>query len=317
MDNMHQPPGGDPQDSRSTEQFWPMHNVTSGRPGHGAPGPGYPHPQSPPDARQHFAADRRRALHWTIGLTAAVLLAAGGVLAGLSLTGNSPPAGTASPAANLSSAGGPGAQAAALSTTLASADSPGTLTLPASASGNGSAGSSLAGTAVAAGTTGTAAGTTADHPCRTARQAARAARKAGNLQAAKAARKAAPECFGYRHRLIRVSLLRGIDGQFTIRTAHGVRTLAFERGVIQSVSSSNIVVRATDGTTWTWDLVSSTVVREHGTKTQRSALSTGQPVWVGGPVVSGAKDARLIMIRPPAGSSPAPSPSASPSASAS
>jgi hypothetical protein len=167
------------------------------------------------------------------------------------------------------------------------------------------------------GTTGAAngTGTTADHPCRTALKAARAARIAGNTQAAQAARKAAPDCFGYRRHLIRISLLRGIDGQFTFRTAHGVRTLAFERGVIQSVSSSNIVVRATDGTTWTWDLVSSTVVREHGAKTLRSALSTGAPVWVGGPVVSGTKDARLIMIRPPAGSSPAPSASPSPSAS--
>jgi hypothetical protein len=73
-------------------------------------------------------------------------------------------------------------------------------------------------------------------------------------------------------------------------------------------------VRAADGTTWTWDLVSNTVVRENGAKTAETALATGQPVWVGGPVSSGIKDARLIVIRPPASSSPA-SPSATPSAS--
>ena len=70
---------------------------------------------------------------------------------------------------------------------------------------------------------------------------------------------------------------------------------------MQSASGSTLVVRATDGTTWTWDLVSNTVVREHGAKSQRSALATGQSVWVGGPVVSGAKDARLIVIAPPGG----------------
>jgi hypothetical protein len=59
------------------------------------------------------------------------------------------------------------------------------------------------------------------------------------------------------------------------------------------------VVRASDGTTWTWDLVSSTVVRENRAKTAETALAPGQPVWVGGPVNSGAKDARLIVIRPP------------------
>jgi hypothetical protein len=123
---------------------------------------------------------------------------------------------------------------------------------------------------------------------------------------------------------VRVTLLRGIDGQFTFRGKGGtIRTLAFERGIVQSVSGSDVVVRATDGTTWTWVLGSSTVVRESGSKTSTSALATGEPVWVGGPVVSGAKDARLVVIRPPSGSSassspsPSPSPSASASASAS
>ena len=64
--------------------------------------------------------------------------------------------------------------------------------------------------------------------------------------------------------------------------------------------------RAADGTTWTWDLVSNTVVRENGSKTSQSALATGEPVWVGGPVLSGVKDARLVVIRPPSGSSARP-----------
>ena len=116
-----------------------------------------------------------------------------------------------------------------------------------------------------------------------------------------------------------MALRRGIDGQFTFRGKGGtIRSVAFERGIVQSASGGTIVVHAADGTTWTWDLVSSTVVRESGQKTTTSALTTGEPVWVGGPVVSGAKDARLIVIRPPSGSSaPAspspPAPSSSPS----
>ena len=128
---------------------------------------------------------------------------------------------------------------------------------------------------------------------------------------ARAARAAArARCRGIRRRIARVALLRGIDGQFTFRGKGGtIRTLAFQRGVVQSLSGSNVVVQAADGTTWTWDLVSNTVVRENGSKTSQSALATGEPVWVGGPVLSGVKDARLIVIRPPSGPSGSSSPS--------
>ncbi len=95
----------------------------------------------------------------------------------------------------------------------------------------------------------------------------------------------------------RLRLLGGIDGQFTFHSKTGFRTLAFERGTIQSVSGSDVVVKAADGTTWTWVIVSDTVVRKGGSKTTTSALSAGETVFAGGPVVSGTKDARLIVIR--------------------
>jgi hypothetical protein len=301
MDNMYRPTGGDPQDSRSTEQFWAMNPGPSGRP---RPGP---FPQGSPGMRQHCARDRRRALHWTIGLTAAMVLAAAGVIAGLSLGGGSTPAVSSSAAGNTSAAGTgpvPGSQAAALNTALNSADTPGTLSLTSASSVAGAMSNGAAGAAVA-------------HPCLRARRAARAARIAGLPRAARAARAAAGHCRWLRRRLFRVVLLRGIDGQFTVRTAHHrLRTLAFERGTVQSVTGSAIVVHASDGTTWTWSLVGDTVVRENGARAQRSALATGQPVWVGGPVVSGAKDARLIVIRPPSPGSPA-SPAPPPPASGS
>jgi hypothetical protein len=103
--------------------------------------------------------------------------------------------------------------------------------------------------------------------------------------------------------LARLRALGGVYGEFTFHNSTGFHTLAFERGTIASVSGSQVVVRAPDGTTWTWLIVSNTVVRQNGVKTTTGALSQGETVFAGGPVVSGAKDARLIVIRPGGSSS--------------
>ena len=100
--------------------------------------------------------------------------------------------------------------------------------------------------------------------------------------------------------LARLRALGGVDGEFTFQNKTGFHTLAFERGTIQSVSGSDVAVRAKDGTTWTWLIVSNTVVRQNGGKTTTGALAAGQTVFAGGPVINGAKDARLIVIRPDA-----------------
>jgi hypothetical protein len=109
------------------------------------------------------------------------------------------------------------------------------------------------------------------------------------------------------HPLRQLRLLGGLHGQFTFETKSGPRTLAYERGVIESLSGGDVVVQATDGTTWTWILESNTVVRENRQRVGTSALSDGENVFAGGPVVSGAYDARLIVIRP-SSSTPSPSP---------
>jgi hypothetical protein len=113
----------------------------------------------------------------------------------------------------------------------------------------------------------------------------------------------------------RLRHLGGVDGTATFHNKTGFHTLSFERGTIQSVSGSDVVIKAADGTTWTWHVVSDTVVRKNGAKTTTSALTAGETVFAGGPVVSGARDARVIIIRPsgPAGSGPA-NPSGSQSA---
>jgi hypothetical protein len=96
--------------------------------------------------------------------------------------------------------------------------------------------------------------------------------------------------------LARLRALGGVHGEFTYHNASGFHTLAFERGTITSVSGSDLVVRAPDGTVWTWQIVGNTVVRQHGAKTTTSALADGETVFTGGPVVNGARDSRLIVI---------------------
>jgi hypothetical protein len=188
----------------------------------------------------HFARDHRKALTWTIGLPMAVLLAAGGALAGSQLAGGS--------------AGGSDGGSAGPGATLNAALS--------------AAGSSA----------------TTHHP---------------GLGA-----------------IARLRRLGGMYGQFSVRTRNGAtRTVMFERGVITS-ARPDLVVKAANGTTWTWQFTPGTIVRQGGAKGSRTGLSPGQHVLVAGPLAGGARDARLIVVRgtKAAGATPSASPSAAGSA---
>jgi len=200
------------------------------------------------------------------------LLAGGGAFAASSLTGNSASAALAGD--TTSTAAGPTGQAAQLNAIISSAASPGAAS---AATAFGSA--TAADQATAAG------------------RLPRGRRLVARLWVTghhRAARAVARAC----RRLRRVRLLGGMYGQFTFRTKSGVRTIAYERGAVQSMSGGAVVVRAADGTTETWTETSKTVVRQDGKKTTASALSDGQQVFVAGPVLSGAHDIRLAVIRP-------------------
>jgi hypothetical protein len=145
--------------------------------------------------------------------------------------------------------------------------------------------------------------------------AARQLRKSGHRAAARAKRRACVRQYHARGLLLlrRLLLSGGEHGQITFKSKKGTRTVAFERGVVQAVSSSSVVIKAADGTTLTWHLVSKTaVVRvKHRPKhrlrvlgrnrsidrVSASALAAGQRVFVVGAVVGGTDDARLIIIR--------------------
>jgi hypothetical protein len=96
--------------------------------------------------------------------------------------------------------------------------------------------------------------------------------------------------------LLRLALIGGEYGQVTFKGKTSPKTLAFERGTVESVTGSAVTVTAADGTTWTWDLTASTAIHAARQATAQAKLATGERVFVGGPVVSGARDARLIRI---------------------
>ena len=96
--------------------------------------------------------------------------------------------------------------------------------------------------------------------------------------------------------LLRLALVGGEYGQVTFKDKTRQKTIAFERGTVESVTGSAIAVKAPDGTTWTWDLTASTTIHAAGRHTAQAKLATGDRVFVGGPVVNGVRDARLIRI---------------------
>jgi len=299
MSDQYGPPDADPAGNQPTQPLWAGPDAPADAPGWGSPpAPGYPGHQ-PPGLPGQPKKDHRTALHWTAGVLVAVLLVGGGTIAGMRLASHSSPAsggtapGQAGPAASLRRDG------ALLDQTLSDASAPGALT---------AAGTTLTGGAGAA--AGAQAGpATKASACARARRVARAAHRAGLRRLAWRIGIGAAHCRRARRRVFAFFLLRGVDGQFTVQTPVGTKTLAFERGVIQSVSAGkSITVRASDGTIWTWDLVATTVVRDRQGKVSESELTTGAPVWAGGPVVQGTKDARLIVVRPP---QPAPVPPSS------
>jgi hypothetical protein len=290
MDNMYQPPSGGPQDD------W--------RPPGGDPQDNWRQPTGPQDnwPTQELGAGGgesrrpggRRPMRWGAGIALVALLAGGGALAATELTSGPGPATAGS------------GQAAALNSILSSASSP----------ASGAASSPAPGTAAASGTTAasatTAAASSADSAALSSAipvsaggstVAGRCGRAVIRLRAARHPRAAVIVGRFCRNRLVRLRALGGMHGQFTFRTKSGSRTIAFARGVLESATAGQVVVKSADGSTWTWYLVASTVVREQGKVVGRSVLASGEQVFAGGPVVGGKNDARLIVIRPGNGSS--------------
>jgi hypothetical protein len=95
------------------------------------------------------------------------------------------------------------------------------------------------------------------------------------------------------HPLLRLALVGGEHGTVTFNSKSGPVTAVFERGTVESDSDSVLTVTALDGTTWSWDIVSNTEVRQDG---QAATVGTGDQVFVVGTQSSGVNSARLVRI---------------------
>ena len=80
-------------------------------------------------------------------------------------------------------------------------------------------------------------------------------------------------------RLIEIAR-HAMHGQVTVATRKGPKTIAFERGTVQSVSGSAVVVKAADGVTWTWQVGSETRLFRAGHRVAATTLASGERVAV-------------------------------------
>jgi hypothetical protein len=136
------------------------------------------------------------------------------------------------------------------------------------------------------------------------------------LSSSPSATATSPAARAQRRALAGLRRLGGMYGQASFRGKDGTtRTLAYERGTVVSAEGSqttgSAVVKAANGTTFTWRYESDTTVRKGGQKASISDVSTGEHVLVAGPITSGNRDARVIIVAPAKSSTPAPAPSSS------
>lgn len=102
-----------------------------------------------------------------------------------------------------------------------------------------------------------------------------------------------------RHRPLRRIMVhrRNVEhGEFTVRTKDGDRTVAVQRGTVQSVNGSTLTVKSTDGFTQTWTLASDARIRNGGSKADASAIKVGATVGVGGRKDGSGYVARLVFL---------------------
>jgi hypothetical protein len=93
-----------------------------------------------------------------------------------------------------------------------------------------------------------------------------------------------------------VHQVKGMYGEVAFHSANGTQTLAFERGAIISVNGNQLTVRAANGTQWSWNLASDSVIRNHGASIPAVGLVGGMRVFVGGQVDGSSRDARLVLV---------------------
>jgi hypothetical protein len=284
-----------------TEPLWPHVPAPESAPRHDTA----PQQDSAPPRPETFAAPpggrraRGTGARWAIGIGAVAVLAGASVL-GVTLSDG---------------ASGGTAQAARAVLTGSAVLTGGARNPGSQASGGGH------GTAATAGAFGFASGSKAGgarsasaghdgrarlHGCVAS---ARHLRATGHMAAARARLRACARFLrrhgalgGARARLARLAFLarRAEHAQITVATKNGAKTVAFERGTVQSVSGTSVVVKTADGVTWTWQVWTKTRVFQGGHLAGARALADGQRIAVAGLVSGGTDQARRARDQQPA-----------------
>ncbi|GAA4577377.1 hypothetical protein [Planotetraspora kaengkrachanensis] len=74
----------------------------------------------------------------------------------------------------------------------------------------------------------------------------------------------------------------GVHGEATVKKKDGFVVRAWQRGDVTGAAAGSVTVKSADGTSWTWKVDGDTRVRKDGKKTEASALTTGDTVFVAG-----------------------------------
>jgi hypothetical protein len=100
-----------------------------------------------------------------------------------------------------------------------------------------------------------------------------------------------------RHPRLRAYLRKHtLHGDVTVQTKNGPRTIAVQRGTVESVSSDSIRVKSSDGFVLTWHLGKNTKVRQNKQAAELSALKANEEIGVAGGQQGNVDNARLIVI---------------------
>ena len=97
----------------------------------------------------------------------------------------------------------------------------------------------------------------------------------------------------------RALLKRALHGEVTVGGKKGTRVIDFQRGSVQSVSSTGITLKSTDGFTATYVVNAETKVRKDGAAAKIGDIKNGETVRVVA-LKSGSTDTARVVAEPKA-----------------
>ena len=87
-----------------------------------------------------------------------------------------------------------------------------------------------------------------------------------------------------------------LHGEVVVQTKDGDKTIDVQRGTVTAVTDTTVTVKSTDGFTSTWTFGDPLRVVQHGQKTDKSAVKTGEEIGIAGAKNGSTVTANLIVI---------------------